>query len=120
MPQPVDFPMEVARMTAAQRVQELADRSAMATQQRLAHDQQETRLAAETQVQETPQAENPAVDGDGRRQNPFAGRRHRRGSQASGGHEENGEPPRHYHLPEDGEDNPDAFDGQGIRLDVTI
>jgi hypothetical protein len=102
MPQPIDFHTEVAKTTAAQRIQEVADRAAMAAQQRLASEQDESRLRAETQVQQSADAKNPDVDGDGRRKNPFAKRKR-------AGQEEQNDEQAHR-----------ANDGEAHSFDVTV
>ena len=86
MPQPVDFQTEVAKVSAAERAQQIAGRVSLAAQQRDTSGEQETRIAAETQVQQTAHTENLEVDAEGHRKNPFAGRRRRRskGDEASG------------------------------------
>ncbi len=78
MPQPVDLQTEVARMTAVERMQTLTDRASLAAQQRQEVSAEEDRIVSETQVQETNEPENREVDADGRRRNPFVGRRRRR------------------------------------------
>lgn len=79
MPQPVDLQTEMARIAAAERIQQIADRMSLAAQQRLAQEAEKTRVADETQVHQTVETENPEVDAEGRRKNPFAGRRKGRG-----------------------------------------
>lgn len=58
MPQPVDLNTELARSTAAQRVQEIADRASLAAQHRQSQQAQQEQVQAETQVQEPPQSEH--------------------------------------------------------------
>ena len=81
MPQPVDLQTELARVTAAERIQQTADRASLAAQQRAATVVEETRVNAETQVQQTVETESEQVDQDGHRKNPFVGRRRRRAKQ---------------------------------------
>lgn len=64
MPQPIDLQTELMRVTAAERVQHLANRTAQAVQQRAAHQQQQQQVEAESQVQEAAQAEQGRVDPD--------------------------------------------------------
>jgi hypothetical protein len=78
MPQPVDLQTELARVSAAGRIQQAADRASLAAQQRASTVVEETRVNAETQVQQTVEAESEQVDQNGRRKNPFVGRRRRR------------------------------------------
>ena len=78
MPQPVDLQTELARVTAAERIQQIADRASMAAQHRTASELQREQLDHETVVYETHQPESRAVDPESHRQNPFAGRRRRR------------------------------------------
>ena len=80
MPQPVDLQTELGRATAVERIQEVAGRASLAAVQRQAADFEQDRVDLETQVQQTHEAESEPVRADGRRRNPFAGRRHRRGT----------------------------------------
>jgi len=110
MPQPVDFQTEVAKVSAAERAQQIAGRVSLAAQQRDTSGEQQTRVEAETQVQQTAESENLEVDAEGHRRNPFAGRRRRRskGDDVSGGIGAAG-----------GEDRP-ADGEERHKLDVTI
>ncbi|MCC6694163.1 MAG: hypothetical protein IT365_00905 [Candidatus Hydrogenedentes bacterium] len=85
MPQPVDLQTELARVTAAERIQQSADRASLAAQQRAASTVEQTRVNAETQVQQTVEAESEQIDQDGRRKNPFVGRRRRRAKEEIAG-----------------------------------
>ena len=76
MPQPVDLQTEVARVTAAERIQQVADRTSLAAQQHLAVEEQEERVNSETTVHQ-PEPKEPEVDAEARRRNPFMGRRKR-------------------------------------------
>jgi len=94
MPQPIDFQSEIARTTAAERVQQIVDRASLAGQQRTAHEIEAQRVASENQVHETnPKSEQ--VDRDLKRHNPFMGRRKRREEADNGQEVEHGpaEPP---------------------------
>lgn len=104
MPQPVDLQTEIGRLTAVQRIQDIADRASLAAQQRQVTSVEENRVASETQVQNTNQPENREVNADGRRQNPFVGRRRRRKSSGA----------------EDEERPVAAGDEEGRTFDVTI
>ena len=64
MPQPIGMNTELARATAAQRVQEVADRASLAAQQRQAQHAQEVRIGAESVVQEPAQSEHGALVDD--------------------------------------------------------
>lgn len=77
MPQPIDFQTEMGRTSAVERVQQVAERFALAGQQRAAEELEAKRNAAESQVQET-HNKNESVEPENRRRNPFAGRRRRR------------------------------------------
>jgi hypothetical protein len=79
MPQPVDLPTEVARITAAERIQQIADRASLAAQQRQALDEQESRVVSETSIRQ-PQPKSGEVDNEAKRRNPFVGRRRRKDS----------------------------------------
>ncbi len=108
MPQPIDFHSEVAKTSAAERVQQLLDRASLAAQQRQTQAEEQTRIAAETQVRQTPDAEHPELDGNGKRRNPFMARhRHSDGDIA----EENREAA-HHHGP--------LEEGMGRHLDVDV
>ena len=77
---------KVAKIAAAQRVQEIADRASLVAQQRVAAEEEEQRVIRETQVEQTPRAQSEQVDSEARRRNPYVGRRRRRkGSQKSAG-----------------------------------
>jgi hypothetical protein len=78
MPQPVDLQVELARVTAADRVQQVADRLSLAAQQRMAAEAEQDGVNHETQVQETAQSQSEGVDVESHRQNPFVGRRRKR------------------------------------------
>jgi len=78
MPQPVDLQTEIARVTAAERIQQAADRASLAAQQRVAAETEESRVAAETQVRQTDETANEHVDENGRRRNPFVGKRRKK------------------------------------------
>lgn len=82
MPQPVDFQTEMGRLSAAERIQQIADRASLAAQARTTEDMEVDRVAAEQQVQETLESESEQsqrVDAESRRKNPFLGRRKKRG-----------------------------------------
>lgn len=80
MPQPIDMTSEIARVTTADRLQQIADRLSLAAQMRAATETQEERVAVETQVQQT-QAQSEQVEAELRRRNPYARRRVKRAYQ---------------------------------------
>lgn len=79
MPQPIDPMTELGRVTATERIQQIADRASLAAQSRsaalVAHDQ----LMAESQVGEM-EEKKEEVDRDLRRRNPYMGRRKKKGA----------------------------------------
>lgn len=77
MPQPIDPHTEVGRATAAERIQQIADRASLAAQARVASESASGQRAAETQVQHTA-PKSDEVDRDLRRRNPFVGKRRKR------------------------------------------
>jgi hypothetical protein len=68
----------MARVTTADRVQQITDRTSMAAQQRLTTETQQVRVAQETQVQQTPEAQSEQIDSKAQRRNPYVGRRRRK------------------------------------------
>jgi len=78
MPQPVDLQTELARVTAAERIQQSVDRTSLAAQQRGSAEIDESRVAVETQVQQADETANERIDENGRRRNPFAERRRKK------------------------------------------
>jgi len=99
MPQPVDLPTELARVNAAERIQQVADRVSLASHNRAVLEDQEDRLQIETAVQHTHETESRQVDAEGRRSNPFVGRKRRRESeQEEDAHENAPEAPAHADL----------------------
>ncbi len=105
MPQPIDPNTELARISAAERIQQIADRASLAAQTRHAADASRQQIDTETQVAQARQ-KSEEVDEELRRRNPFAGRKKRKSGK---GHEE--EHPEHA-APLD--------DAEGRHLDVTI
>lgn len=77
MPQPVDPNTEIMRITAAERIQQIADRASLAAQARHAAEAAEQRVDVESQVRQTAQ-KSEQVDEELRRRNPFMGRRRRK------------------------------------------
>lgn len=82
MPQPIDPQTEIGRATAAERIQQIADRSSLAAQARVASESANGQRAAETQVQHTA-PKSDEVDRDLRRRNPFVGKRRKREQEES-------------------------------------
>jgi hypothetical protein len=77
MPQPIDPQTEIGRATAAERIQQIADRVSLAAQARASADIANARVSAETQVHQTMQKNNE-VERDLRRRTPFVARRKKR------------------------------------------
>jgi len=102
MPQPIDMQTEVARVTAAERIQQIADRQSLAAMQRAATAAQDERIEVETQVQQA-DPKSQQVDRETRRRNPYVGRRRRR----------KGEP-----GPEDPEEGSSGSDGTAEEQDA--
>ena len=111
MPQPVDLQTELGRVSAAERIQQIADRASLASLQRTAEEVAQNRVSQESQVQQTSQSESEQVEADAKRRNPFVRRRRRRGDadgeDASKNHETDG-----VHGPTE--------DGEGKQLDVSV
>lgn len=74
MVQPIDIHTEIARVDATTRVQQVADRSAMNTQQRLAMEAEERRAETETNVVEKDEVDGEHMDSDYRRRAQYAKR----------------------------------------------
>jgi hypothetical protein len=77
MPQPIDPYTELGRVTAAERIQQVADRASLAAQSRTSEGAANQREAAESQVQQAFQ-KSEEVDRELRRRNPFMGKRKKR------------------------------------------
>ena len=77
MPQPIDPHTELGRATAAERIQQIADRASLAAQARTAAETSALQRDVETQVQQTA-AKSDEVDRELRRRNPYVGRRKKR------------------------------------------
>lgn len=104
MPQPIDFPTEMGRMAAVERIQQINDRLSLAALQRSTEELQDERVAAETQVAQTP-PDSDEVDEETKRRNPFAGRRRHRQPDPQPEPETHGKP---------------AIPGEPHQLDVSI
>ena len=105
MPQPIDFPTELARMSAVERIQQVNDRLSIAAQHRSTTEVQEERVASETQVQQA-QPQSEEINPELRRRNPYAGRRRKNRK------EPDSAPPR--------EEEPAVPPGESHQLDVSI
>jgi len=66
MPQPIDVHTELARTTAAQRVQEIADRASLAAQQRQAKHAHDEQVKAESVVHQAAESTGEPVVADRR------------------------------------------------------
>jgi len=80
MPQPIDLPTELVRATTLERVQQVAERMALAGQQRADAELETERVARESEVRET-HNKSEEVEQELRRRNPYRGRRRRRDEQ---------------------------------------
>lgn len=74
MPQPIDPHTEIGRATAAERIQQIADRTSLAAQARMAAESSESRVLSESQVRQAMQ-KNEEVERELRRRTPYVGRR---------------------------------------------
>lgn len=77
MPQPIDPHTELARVTAAERIQEIAGRASLAQQMRQAAATVQ-QSAAELQQVFQPRPKGEQVDSETRRNAPYVGRRRRK------------------------------------------
>lgn len=114
MPQPIDPQTEIGRATAAERIQQIADRVNLAAQARASAEIANARNNAETQVHQAMQ-KNAEVDRELQRRAPYIGRRKKRdGAQ--------GEPEdsrtRHFYNAAEKEVVADDLDAH--RLDIEI
>ena len=110
MPQPVDLQTELARTSAVERIQQVADRVSLAGQQRTAAEAQRDRLIHEQQVQQPPETGNRSIEPDGRRGNPYVGRRRRR-------KKGDGQPASTLY---NANEQPECLDEEGDQLDVSV
>jgi hypothetical protein len=116
MPQPIDVQTELARLTAAERVQQISDRLSLVAQHRVAVDIQEQQVVSETQVQQA-HAKSEEVEEEARRRTPYRGRRHRKDNELDA-ESEPGEGSSAVPAPGDMETVPDG--SAPHQLDVTI
>ena len=113
MPQPIDPLTELGRATAAERIQQIADRASLVAQGRVAADAATVQANAETQVRQA-MAKNEEVDRELKRGTPFIGRRKKRRESGDGASERS----RHFYNASEKDvlaDDPDLH-----RLDVEI
>ena len=82
MPQPVEFPGDVSRTLAAERVQTAMERGVLAGQQRAAQEQDENQLINENTVHDTPEAQSEEVDEELKRRTPYDERRRKKKAKA--------------------------------------
>lgn len=75
MPQPIDMQTELGRATMAERIQNASARALAVAQQREQLEEENARRVRETQVNETTETQSEHVDGDGKRKNPYVGKR---------------------------------------------
>lgn len=101
MPQPIDMQTELARATITERIQDTMGRTSLAALQRAADEKDAARVAAQTQVDESNETDNRAIDGEDRRKNPFASRRRRR-EKSEGGQDEKNESAHQFYTAHDG------------------
>ncbi len=114
MPQPIDPHTELGRISAAERIQQLADRANLAVQARISGDAAQQALMAESQVQETEQ-KSEQVEQELRQRNPYAGRRKKRQQQAL----VEADPGAHVFYAAD--EKPQVFeDPEAHKLDISI
>lgn len=73
MPQPIDPNTELGRITAVERIQQIADRASLTAQLRVAQEAQAQVLNQETQVLQT-DPKNAEIDAELRQHNPRGGR----------------------------------------------
>ncbi len=64
MPQPVDLQTEIARVSATEKIQEIADRASLAAQKHHSLDEEQKRVESETQVQASKETENKEINAD--------------------------------------------------------
>lgn len=114
MPQPIDPLTELGRATAAERIQQIADRVSLAAQARASSEMANARANAETQVHQAMQKNNE-VDQELRRRAPFVGRRKKRD-----GSDQEPEDTRTRHFYNAAEKEVVADDADAHRLDIEI
>ncbi len=93
MPQPIDPQTEIVRTSAAERIQQIADRTSLAAQARVAADSATLQRDLETQVQQS-KMKSDEMNRELKRRNPFVGRRKKR---EQGSHEGENQKARHFY-----------------------
>ena len=115
MPQPIDPNTELGRITAAERIQQVADRASLAAQARLTEDANTTRVNSERQVHETEQ-KSQEVDEELRRRTPYVGKRRKKKKDA---HDpETNAAARTFYTPGEGAEIVDDPDNHNLDLSV--
>lgn len=107
MPQPIDFQTEVARVDAAERIQQIAERSQLAAHRRQDMQIEQQRVQRETQVRQS-QAKSDEVERDAARQQQERRRRRSPEKKAAKG------------LYDEHEQVRDIVTDEGGNLDVTV
>jgi hypothetical protein len=77
MPQPIDMQTELGRTLAAERIQDASARAALLAQQRAQVEEDRARVAQQTQVGQTEQADNREVRDEEERETRERGQRRR-------------------------------------------
>ena len=77
MPQPIDMQTELGRTIMADRIQDAMSRANLAALQRAQLDEEEDRIAKESEVHEAPETQSEHVDEELKRKTPYVGRRRR-------------------------------------------
>jgi len=106
MPQPIDLPTELARIDTTARMQQLAERTNLALQQRMLLESEEEGVIRETAVQDTPESDSDDLDGEYKRRSPYAGRRRKRRQEGDAN--------------DKGPSRPAKAEGEGGQLDVSV
>lgn len=115
MPQPIDPQTELGRITAAERIQQIADRASLAAQARVASDAANAQAHAESQVRQA-MAKNEEVDRDLQRKAPFVGRRRKRqGDDGSGARDDRS---RHFYNAAEKDVLADDPDRHGFDVEI--
>ena len=115
MPQPIDPNTELARVTATDRIQQIADRVSLAAQTRTAAAALQEQVDVESQVQQMTQ-KNQQVDDELKRRSPYVGKR-RRKKKGGGKDSENDSTHTFYNAAEHAEV---ADDPEEHNIDVTV
>lgn len=102
MPQPIDPLMELNRISASERMQQIADRASLQAQGRMSEALAEDQARKESTVKES-ENKSDEVDEELKRKNPFAGRKKNRSpnNQSTGKQQSKkrvGEEPHHFDV----------------------